>query len=108
MDADYSSATVVGGGVIGISWAALFLAHGLRVTINDPRPDIESLVRAGLAEVAPTLSSLGLPTKDLTDVTGALRFEGDLASAVAGADMVQENGPERADVKQQMWAEIED
>src|SRR5277367_2137770 len=108
MDADYSNATVVGGSVIGISWAGLFLAHGLRVTISDPLPDIESLVRAGLGEVAPTLASLGLPTEDLTQVTGALRFEGDLASAVAGADVVQENGPERADLKQQMWSQIED
>jgi ketoreductase RED1 len=107
MDADYRRATVVGGGVIGISWAGLFLAHGLRVTINDPRPDIESLVRAGLAEVAPTLSALGLATQDLTEVTGALSFETDLARAVADADVVQENGPEQLDLKQQMWAEIE-
>src|SRR5277367_1945196 len=101
MDADYSRATVVGGGVIGISWAGLFLANGLQVTINDPRPDIEPLVRAGLAEVAPTLSALGLPTNDLTDVTDALRFQPDLARAVADADVIQENGPEQADVKQQ-------
>src|SRR5271170_1344188 len=108
MDTEYSSATVVGGGVIGISWAGLFLAHGLRVTISDPEPDIEPLVRTGLAEVAPTLSALGLPTADLTDGTDALRFERDIARAVADADVVQENGPERADVKQQLWAQIED
>src|SRR5271163_2396532 len=107
MDNNYKSVTVVGGGVIGISWSALFLAHGLRVTINDPRPDIESLVRAGLAEMAPTLSALGLPTKDLTDKTGALSFQADLAFAVADADVVQENGPEQADLKQQMWVKIE-
>jgi len=108
MDTDYNNATVVGGGVIGISWAALFLAHGLHVTITDPEPGIEPLVRAGLAEVAPTLSALGLPTSDLTDRTDALRFEPDLALAVADADLVQENGPERADLKQQLWAQIED
>ena len=108
MDTDYNNATVVGGGVIGISWAALFLAHGLHVTITDPEPGIEPLVRAGLAEVAPTLSALGLPTSDLTDRTDALRFEPDLALAVADADVVQENGPERADLKQQLWAQIED
>ena len=108
MDTDYNNATVVGGGVIGISWAALFLAHGLHVTITDPEPGIEPLVRAGLAEVAPTLSALGLPTNDLTDRTDALRFEPDLALAVADADVVQENGPERADLKQQLWAQIED
>ena len=108
MDTDYNNATVVGGGVIGISWAALFLAHGLHVTITDPEPGIEPLVRAGLAEVAPTLSALGLPTSDLTDRTDALRFEPDLALAVADADVVQENGPERADLKQQLWAQIEE
>ena len=75
MDTDYSNATVVGGGVIGISWAGLFLAHGLRVTITDPEPGIEPLVRAGLAEVAPTLSALGLPTEqsDGQDRRAALR-----------------------------------
>jgi glycine/D-amino acid oxidase-like deaminating enzyme len=35
---DYHRATVVGGGVIGISWTALFLAHGLEVTVCDPLP----------------------------------------------------------------------
>jgi ketoreductase RED1 len=108
MDTDYSNATVVGGGVIGISWTGLFLSHGLRVTITDPQPGIEPLVRAGLAELAPTLSALGLPTADLTEGTDALRFEPDLARAVADADVVQENGPERADLKQQLWVQIED
>ena len=32
----YHRATVIGGGVIGISWTALFLAHGLEVTVCDP------------------------------------------------------------------------
>src|SRR5277367_4447021 len=108
MDTEYSSASVIGGGVIGISWAGLFLANGLSVTINDPRPDIEPLVRTGLAEIAPTLEALGLPTDDLTGATGALRFDSDLAGAVAGADVVQENGPEQPDVKQQLWVQIED
>jgi ketoreductase RED1 len=105
---EYRAATVVGGGVIGVSWAGLFLAHGLRVTINDPRPDIEPVVRAGLSEIAPTMAALGLPTADLTGWTGALRFESDLPIAVRDADVVQENGPERLDVKQQMWKTIED
>ena len=105
---EYRAATIVGGGVIGVSWAALFLAHGLRVTINDPRPDIEPVVRRGLSEIAPTMAALGFPTTDLTDRTEALRFEPDLAAAVADADVVQENGPERLDVKQQMWKTIED
>lgn len=53
--------TVIGGGVIGISWTALFLAYGLQVTVSDPLPDVQDRVHAGLREIAPTLEKLGLP-----------------------------------------------
>ncbi|WP_086693523.1 3-hydroxyacyl-CoA dehydrogenase family protein [Streptomyces recifensis] len=100
----YRSATVIGAGVIGTSWTALFLAHGLRVTVTDPRPEAEQQVRAGVEEIAPSLAALGLPTEGLTD---RLRFEPDLAAAVADADLVQENGPERLGVKQEIWRTVE-
>lgn len=95
---------VIGAGVIGASWAALFLAHGLHVVVNDPQPDIEPQVRDALRKFAPTLRSLGLPHEGLDR---HLRFEPDIERAVAGADVVQENGPERAEWKQQLWARIE-
>jgi ketoreductase RED1 len=82
----------------------LFLARGLEVTVNDPLPDVEQRVRVGLEEVLPALDGLGLPTAGLTN---GLRFEADLAMAVADADAVQENGPERLDLKQQIWTTIE-
>ncbi|MFB6675073.1 3-hydroxyacyl-CoA dehydrogenase NAD-binding domain-containing protein [Streptomyces sp. NPDC056390] len=100
----YKRAAVIGGGVIGISWAGLFLARGINVVINDPRSDIENLVLAGLEEITPALTELGLPTENLA---AGLSFEADLATAVASADIVQENGPERLEVKQQIWQTIE-
>ncbi|MFF9157484.1 3-hydroxyacyl-CoA dehydrogenase family protein [Streptomyces sp. NPDC014846] len=100
----YKRAAIIGGGVIGISWAGLFLARGIDVVINDPRTDIEGLVLAGLDEITPALAALGLPTDNLTD---RLTFEADLATAVAGVDIVQENGPERLELKQQIWQTIE-
>jgi 3-hydroxyacyl-CoA dehydrogenase len=78
----YREATIIGGGVIGISWTALFLAHGLGVTVADPLPDIADRVRARLREIAPTLTQLGLPVHDLTNDSGALKFDSDLARAV--------------------------
>nr|BFE99217.1 3-hydroxyacyl-CoA dehydrogenase NAD-binding domain-containing protein [Streptoalloteichus tenebrarius] len=74
------------------------------MTVTDPRPDVEDAVRAGLDELRPALDALGLPTEGLTD---HLRFEADLATAVADADVVQENGPERVEVKRELWATIE-
>jgi len=61
-------------------------------------------VKAALLKIAPTLHALGLPHQSLDR---NLRFETDLDRAVATADLVQENGPERPEWKQQLWARIE-
>src|SRR4051812_14611886 len=103
----YNAAAVVGGGLIGASWTAVFLSNGMRVTVHDPRPDIEPVVRAGLRAVAPTLQELGVNVASLVEDTGSLIFEANVAAAVADADVVQESGPERLELKQQLWAAIE-
>ena len=99
----YGKTAIIGAGVIGASWTALFLAHGLDVVVNDPRPDVEQFVRDYIRNNLATLEALGLATANLE---AKLRFEGDLESAVAGADLVQENGPERIEFKQDLWARI--
>jgi carnitine 3-dehydrogenase len=85
---------VVGAGVIGASWTALFLAHGLDVVATDPAPGAEERLRADVA-------ATGLAAR------GRLTFVGDAAEAVAGADFVQENGPERIDVKHALFAALD-
>jgi ketoreductase RED1 len=100
----FHDVAVIGAGVIGASWTALFLAHGLNVVVSDPRSDVESEVRDELAKVAPTLDALGLPS---TGLDRHLRFEADTARAVEGVDVVQENGPERLQFKQELWAIVE-
>lgn len=99
----YNKTAIIGAGVIGASWTALFLSNGLEVVVNDPRPDIETLVRDYIRGSLPVLEALGLPT---TNLEAKLRFEADLEKAVAGADLVQENGPERIEFKQDLWARI--
>ncbi|WEB38592.1 3-hydroxyacyl-CoA dehydrogenase NAD-binding domain-containing protein [Streptomyces yunnanensis] len=79
--------TIVGAGVIGISWARLFGAAGWEVRISDPRPDLRELVARELAD---------LP----------VRATDDLAAAATGADFVQEAGPERIEIKEQMFATL--
>ncbi|MEH7081498.1 3-hydroxyacyl-CoA dehydrogenase NAD-binding domain-containing protein [Neobacillus drentensis] len=63
----FNPVTVIGAGVIGISWTALFLAKGLEVRVNDVRPNLEEVVDAGIKQIIPTLRELGLPTDGLTD-----------------------------------------
>jgi ketoreductase RED1 len=95
---------VVGGGVIGASWAALFLANGLSVIVNDPDATTATRVMATIEGARPVLSGLGYDTDRMTD---GLSFETDLAAAVHSADLVQECGPERLDFKKQIWRAIE-
>ena len=103
----HNAVAVIGGGLIGASWTALFLSRGLRVTVHDPRPDIEPVVRASLRAVAPTLKELGMDVANVVEDTARLIFEDNLAAAVIDANVVQENAPERLELKQQLWAAIE-
>jgi 3-hydroxyacyl-CoA dehydrogenase len=89
---------VVGTGVIGASWAALFLANNLDVVATDPAPGAEDRLRTDVAAHWPSLPAVDGATPD------RLTFTADPAEAVAGADFVQENGPEREDVKHQLFA----
>ena len=59
----YRNTCVIGAGVIGASWTALFLAHGLNLVVNDPQPDIEKFVRTMLSKAEPTLKALSFYQK---------------------------------------------
>jgi ketoreductase RED1 len=96
--------TIIGGGLIGSSWAALFLAHGHAVCVHDLDANVEGKVRAELQRIQPFMAQLGMA---LDAQTPALRFDATLATAVRGADVIQECGPERVTFKQQLWAQVE-
>ena len=102
--ATYQNVTVIGAGAIGLSWTALFLANGLKVTVNDPRTDVEEATLKGLEEIIPTLKALGY---DVSTITDKLYFESDLNKAVKDADLIQENGPENIPFKQDLYVQIE-
>src|SRR5262245_9319799 len=95
---------VVGTGVIGASWTALFLAKGLQVVATDPAPNAEAALKKFVATVWPALKRLGLsPGASQTNLT----YTADLAQAVVAADFVQENGPERIEFKQKLYGQLD-
>jgi carnitine 3-dehydrogenase len=95
---------VVGAGLIGRGWAAAFLARGLEVVVHDPAPDAALAVRAHVAAAWPDLVELGLAkAKEMP----RLLFEPTLEAAVEAADFVQENGPERPDLKRNLFTRID-
>jgi 3-hydroxyacyl-CoA dehydrogenase len=96
---------IIGTGVIGASWSALFLAKGLEVVATDVAPNAEAALRRFVESAWPVLKRLGL-------ASGAsqsrLSFTADLATAVKGADLVQENGPERIDFKKKLYGQLDE
>ncbi|MDY1590393.1 3-hydroxyacyl-CoA dehydrogenase NAD-binding domain-containing protein, partial [Pseudomonas paraeruginosa] len=60
MSNSITKVAVVGTGVIGASWSALFLARGLKVTATDPAPGAETILREYIANAWPALEELGL------------------------------------------------
>ncbi|MEZ5716744.1 MAG: 3-hydroxyacyl-CoA dehydrogenase NAD-binding domain-containing protein [Paracoccaceae bacterium] len=103
--AGIETVAIVGSGLIGQSWAALFLAGGLRVVAQDVDPAAEAALRGAVAAAWPDLQALGLAEGAVPEAR--LSFTTDIAEACAGADFVQECGPDRIEVKQQIVAAIE-
>ena len=95
--------TIVGCGLVGIGWAATFLARGLQVTCADPAAGAEARLREG---VAADLRLLELGGERVAEALASLRFEPDLARAVRDADWVQENGPETVAAKRDLIAAV--
>lgn len=96
---------VLGGGLIGASWAALFLSRGHTVATADPKPEAEAFCRQLIRDAWPDLAQLS----DIADAPdwSRLSFHATIAAACEGADLAQDCGPDRIDIKQAMLAEAE-
>ncbi|SFL33678.1 carnitine 3-dehydrogenase [Shimia haliotis] len=99
------TAAIIGGGVIGGGWAARFLLNGWDVRVFDPDPEAQRKIgevidnaRASL----PGLSDTAMPA------VGTLSFHETIAEAVEGAEWIQESVPERLDLKQKVYASLQE
>jgi 3-hydroxyacyl-CoA dehydrogenase len=95
---------IVGTGVIGASWSAYYLARGFDVVATDPAPNAEANLRKYVDEAWSLLTTIGLSDRASRD---RLTFTAILQDALADADFVQENGPERPDFKKKLFADMD-
>lgn len=107
---------IIGTGVIGASWAAFFLNKGFHVNAFDPAVDAEinliNRVQTYLLDLN-ELNQVELKSdqenksvNNIPDLLKKLNFFNNLTDAVKDADFIQENGPERIDLKQDLYAQI--
>ena len=97
---------IVGTGTIGASWTTHYLSRGFDVTATDPGPDAEAKVRKYVDDAWGLLEANGLVADGAS--RDRLSFTANQSEALAKADFVQENAPEREDFKIKLYAELDD
>ena len=104
MSKKIQQATVIGGGVIGAGWLARLIENGIDVKVYDPDPESERKINAVLENSREAYSKLTMAPR-LTE--GSITHCASLAEAVSSAELIVESVPERLDIKQSVYAEIE-
>src|SRR3984893_3328586 len=95
---------IVGTGVLGARGAAQYLARGFDVIATDPATNAEANLRKYVDEAWEQLEAIGLSPGASRD---RLTFTPDMKAALAQADLVQENAPERPEFKMKLFADME-
>jgi len=98
---------VVGAGLIGQAWAIVFARSGHQVTLWDGHE--HALIQAPIviAKLVADLQAAGL-VQDSAAVLSNITIEPTLADALKGAGYVQENLPERLEMKLEIFARLDE
>jgi 3-hydroxybutyryl-CoA dehydrogenase len=100
--------TIVGAGVQGSMLAFRCAVFGKRVAVHDVEPEALERARGKIAMWLAAFAGDGrLSETQARQASGNLVFAGDLRAALAEAELVLENVPERIDLKQAVWERID-
>ena len=94
---------IIGAGLIGCSWAALFMKHGWDVTIWDRNPDVYENVSDKVTRALADLDNLHDPKPGTVSFT----LCDELHDAISNVAYVQENVSENLNVKHTLFAELD-
>ena len=100
----HETVAVIGSGTIGASWASYFLAQGCSVRIWDPDPNFYERTKLFIDNVWPIMKELGIA--ELASPDNAIYCKS-MAEAISGSTFVQESGPENAELKTKLIADID-
>jgi L-gulonate 3-dehydrogenase len=98
---------VIGAGLIGRAWSIVFARAGFPVALWDPVPAAIPAALDFIAARLPELHAAGLVKETADKILPRIHPATTLEDAVADADYVQENGPERVDAKIPLFARLD-
>ncbi|MGP4071042.1 L-carnitine dehydrogenase [Piscibacillus sp. B03] len=104
MASESKKVAVIGTGVIGNGWITRFLANGFDVVAFDPAEGAEERTRDTVERAWDSVEALGLKEGASKN---RLTFVSTLEEAVQDADLIQENVPERVELKQSVLRDID-
>ena len=102
---------IIGTGVIGASWAAFFLSKGLTVRTYDPASNAqEKLIERVKIYLQDLIEMKDVHCENSSELIGnyleQLSFHQCIEDAVKDVDFIQENGPEKIELKQDLYRQI--
>jgi L-gulonate 3-dehydrogenase len=99
---------IIGSGFVGRAWAITFARAGHEVSLWDAEPKALPAALDFIDGVLPDLQANDLLNGDTpAAVRARLKPIAELSEALAGVGYVQENTPEKVEVKQQVFAELD-
>ncbi|MFJ3054970.1 3-hydroxyacyl-CoA dehydrogenase [Herbaspirillum sp. NPDC087042] len=98
---------IIGAGLIGCAWATVFSRAGYPVALYDLDPKALENAPAQIESTLQSLRTAGLISEDPAVVMPRIRFVPDLAQALQGAGLVQENVRETVEAKLEIFARLD-
>lgn len=105
---DIKTVACLGGGVIGSSWAIQFAMHGITVKLRDINDEQLEVSYKQMNEKLDSLIAADALTKERkSEIFSHIQMTTSVEEALKGVQFVQENGPERLEIKQSILADVD-
>ena len=98
---------VVGAGLIGRAWAMVFARAGCSIALWDKLPGVADAAMGQIRARLEDLRAAGLVEEAPAAIAARVEPVAALESCLTGAVHVQEQGPERVEVKRELFAELD-
>tara|TARA_B100000965_G_scaffold80982_1_gene64654 strand:+ start:257 stop:1189 length:933 start_codon:yes stop_codon:yes gene_type:complete len=97
---------VIGGGLIGASWAAIFSKSGFNVFVYDPFPDVFDTYKSRVTSFLEELKSID-ETINVEESLNRIRENVTIEDLCSNVEYIQESAPEILSVKQELFAKLD-
>ena len=97
---------VIGGGLIGASWAAIFSKSGFNVFVYDPFPDVFETYKLRVTSFLEELKSID-KTINIEESLNRISANVTIEDLCSNVEYIQESAPEILSVKQELFAKLD-